>query len=380
MMPPAPRILMTADAVGGVCVYAVTLARELCRRNCHVTLVTLGPPPQGEQLRAVEAIRGLALEVTDLALEWMDPDGLDLPRACQRLARLEEAVEPDLVHLNGYREALAPWHAPVLVAAHSCVQSWWRACRGGLPQEAEWSTYAANVCAGLAAADQWVAPSAAFRETVEALYGPPASGHVIPNGIGDGIRASAKEPFILGAGRLWDEAKNVAILGEIALRLPWPIRIAGPLAHDAARADQRNATDGLVAIGELSRASLIQEMQRASVFVSAAVYEPFGLTVLEAAAAGCALVLSDLPTFRELWEGAALFVDPRDQRMLRSVLTHLVNNEPLRRDLQRRARHCAGRYTAAAMGDAYQSFYRSMLKARRATPPPRQRASVEARP
>ena len=34
-------------------------------------------------------------------------------------------------------------------------------------------------------------------------------------------------------------------------------------------------------------------MQRAEVFVSPAVYEPFGLTVLEAAAAGCALVLAD---------------------------------------------------------------------------------------
>ena len=39
-----------------------------------------------------------------------------------------------------------------------------------------------------------------------------------------------------------------------------------------------------------------------------ALYEPFGLAVLEAAQAGCALVLSDIPTFRELWDGAALFV------------------------------------------------------------------------
>ena len=48
------------------------------------------------------------------------------------------------------------------------------------------------------------------------------------------------------------------------------------------------------------------------VFVSAALYEPFGLAVLEAAQAGCALVLSDIPTFRELWDGAALFVAADD--------------------------------------------------------------------
>ena len=40
----------------------------------------------------------------------------------------------------------------------------------------------------------------------------------------------------------------------------------------------------------------------------AGAYEPFGLAVLEAAQAGCALLLSDIPTFRELWDGAALFV------------------------------------------------------------------------
>ena len=44
------------------------------------------------------------------------------------------------------------------------------------------------------------------------------------------------------------------------------------------------------------------------IFVSVSRYEPFGLAVLEAAHAGCALVLSDIPTFRELWQGAASFV------------------------------------------------------------------------
>ena len=51
-------------------------------------------------------------------------------------------------------------------------------------------------------------------------------------------------------------------------------------------------------------------MARTAVFVSPALYEPFGLAVLEAAQAGCALVLSDIPTFRELWDGVALFVAP----------------------------------------------------------------------
>ena len=31
-------------------------------------------------------------------------------------------------------------------------------------------------------------------------------------------------------------------------------------------------------------------------------YEPFGLSILEAALSGCALVLGDLPSLRELWD------------------------------------------------------------------------------
>ena len=70
------------------------------------------------------------------------------------------------------------------------------------------------------------------------------------------------------------------------------------------------------------------------IFVSVARYEPFGLAVLEAAQAGCALVLSDIPTFRELWGGAALFVPANDDRALVSHVERLAN-EPDRGGLDR---------------------------------------------
>ena len=58
-------------------------------------------------------------------------------------------------------------------------------------------------------------------------------------------------------------------------------------------------------------------MARAAIFVSSSVYEPFGLAVLEAAGSGAALVLSDIPTFRELWDEAALFAPPGDAAGIR---------------------------------------------------------------
>jgi glycosyltransferase involved in cell wall biosynthesis len=153
MSPPSRRrVLMTADAVGGVWTYATLLARELCRQNFEIHLVTLGPSPRKDQLRKVAGIEGLRFEATDLALEWMDPEAKDFPRALAQLAAIERRVKPDVIHLNGFREATAGWTAPVVVVAHSCVRSWWRACRGEEPSEPGWLEYVSNVRNGLARA------------------------------------------------------------------------------------------------------------------------------------------------------------------------------------------------------------------------------------
>ena len=50
-------------------------------------------------------------------------------------------------------------------------------------------------------------------------------------------------------------------------------------------------------------------MSRAAIFFSPALYEPFGLGVLEAAARGCALVLADIPSFIALKVAAHDLID-----------------------------------------------------------------------
>lgn len=45
---------------------------------------------------------------------------------------------------------------------------------------------------------------------------------------------------------------------------------------------------------------------------------------VRAAAAGCALVLADIPTLRELWDGAAEFLNPCDSAQLHSALNLLI--------------------------------------------------------
>jgi glycosyltransferase involved in cell wall biosynthesis len=359
------RILMTADAVGGVWVYATELACALCRAGNAVMLAVIGPRPRPDQLRPLRSVPGLQLKITDRLLEWMDPAGTDIRRAGQMLRSIADAFQPDVVHLNSFREGNLNWSAPVLIVAHSCVRTWWRACRSGPLGGARWSTYCDRVAAGLSAADAWVAPSAAFHGLIAATYRPPAQGRVIRNGLTIAARATAKQPYILAAGRLWDEAKNLAAVAAIASELPWPVRVAGGMCGPDG-GDAKAAHGEVESLGALPRPALLDEMRNASIFVSPALYEPFGLTVLEAAAAGCALVLSDLPSFRELWDDAALFVSPRDRSALRTALQSLCRDEALRARLQATARMRSRRYSQRAMVGAYLRLYREMT----ASPPP----------
>jgi len=358
--PPSLRILMTADMVGGVGRHATTLALALARRSCRVHLVLMGPQNGREPIHTLTGIEGIEIESTDLALEWMDPEGKDLSPASDQLAAIERRIRPDVVHLNSYRDACGAWTVPVLVAAHSCVRSWWLDCRGSEPSEPRWQAYMRRVGAGLSAATLWIAPTAAFRDVIQSVYAPPRHGCVIWNGVEPIGSGAAKQPIILAAGRLWDEAKNVRALARVARRLDWPVKIAGSLSLD--HSSNRGELAGrLELLGELTHAELVAWMRVAAIFAAPALYEPFGLAILEAATAGCALVLADVPTLRELWDGAAAFVDPRDDDAIASTLERLCGDHCLRARLGQAAVRRARRYSVCQMGDRYRAAYDGML-------------------
>jgi glycosyltransferase involved in cell wall biosynthesis len=162
---------------------------------------------------------------------------------------------------------------------------------------------------------------------------------------------------VLAAGRLWDEAKGVDVLDRAAAEIPWPVAIAG----DAGGRTARHAH----LLGVLPRDALRERMGRAAIFAHPARYEPFGLVVLEAALAGCALVLGDIPALRELWDGHALFVAPGDAAALTAACERIIGDEHLRRSLADRARRQAARYDAATMAAGYIRLYERLSTGKR---------------
>lgn len=355
---------MTADTVGGVWTYALELTRALAPHGVRVLLAAMGArlsPDQREQTRKLSNVDVIE---SDFRLEWMDQPWEDVRRAGDWLLDLEASVKPGLVHLNGYAHGAWPWQAPAVVTAHSCVLSWWRAVKGEAAPP-EWDRYRAEVTRGLHAADLVIAPSHAMLRALRECYGALPRATVIANGVrAEAFRSGRKEPFVLSAGRLWDEAKNIAALDRVAGWLPWPIRVAG----EQRRPDGGCAgADHVELLGRLSCESLAQWYSRAAIYALPARYEPFGLSVLEAALSGCALVLGDIDSLRENWDGAAVFVDPDDTVALRSALTQLIQEPTRREDLARAAFARAARFSAERMADGYLAAYRSVVQARRMT-------------
>lgn len=349
---------MTADTVGGVWTYALELARELGYHGVEVILATMGAKARPEQRAEVEQLGHVHLIESAYRLEWMENPWDDVDRAGDWLLTLEERFQPDVVHLNGYAHGALPWRAPVLVAAHSCVLSWWQAVKHE-PAPAAWSTYATRVRAGLEAADAVVTPTAAMRTALRSHYGELPEAHVIPNGRDPStFMAAEKKPFVLSVGRLWDEAKNVSALARVAPELPWPVLVAGECEGPDGRS---TALPNLEWLGHCHPEALADLYARAGIFALPARYEPFGLSALEAGLAGCALVLGDIPSLREVWGDAALYVPPDDPDLLFGTIAGLIGDEAHRDDLGAAARRRAQTFTTARMGAAYLDAYAALL-------------------
>ncbi len=344
---------MTADAIGGVWQYSLELARGLTGRGVAVTLAVLGSGFSAA--KRAEALRlGIPVFEHSGKLEWMDSPWNDVRLSGEWLLRLADQVGADVIHLNGYAHAVLPWDRPVIVVAHSCVLSWYGSVRNR-EAPSSFDAYRKAVQNGLQAANLVIAPSCFMRDALVCNYGPVRDVRVIWNGRNpECFQPGPKDAFILAAGRVWDEAKNFQVLDHAATRVHWPVYLAGESQHPEGG---HAMMSGLHLLEALEAADLARWYARASIYALPALYEPFGLTVLEAALSGCALVLSDLPSFREIWGDAACYVSPRDAGSWEKQLNALGADPERQGALAHRARNRGLELSAGRMTVQYLAAY-----------------------
>jgi glycosyltransferase involved in cell wall biosynthesis len=361
------RVLMTAGTTGRVWTYALELCRALGRKGVEVTLAVQGAPLTALQWAQVRGVAGLSIEQSTWRLEGPEDAWDDVAAAGEWLLELESRLQPDAVHLNGYCHGALPWRHKPLMVAHECPLSWWESVKGEPALERD-VRYRWEVTRGLRAAGHVVAPTADLLASLSRHYGPLRSSGVIPHARhhADFPPGPVREPFILATGRLWDEARNLEVLETAAPRLDWPVLVAGSSQHpDGGEVRARYVRT----LGRLSHAELAGYMGRASIYVLPARYEPFGLAALEAALAGCALVLGDIPSLREVWEDAAVFVPPDDTDMLARALRRLVSEPVLCSRMSTLARTRALEFSPDRMADAYLAVYADLERTSGVAPP-----------
>src|SRR5258707_29106 len=363
------HILVTADTLGGVWTYTRELVTGLVRRGDQITLVSFGDIPTAAQARWMDGLANLDYRPTAFKLEWMLDSEADMEASSQYLQALIQESRPDLLHFSQFYYGALDCDVPRVVVAHSDVVSWWMSVHRQSPPETEWLRWYRQVVArGLREATSVVAPSRWMLEQIELHYGKLASTCVIHNGRTPTLFNPyvSKNETVVTVGRLWDSGKNVSLL--LRHEMPGFEHIVGcdrhpELQNHAFMAETIRPNVSLDP--EQDDRQIAQTLARAGIYAATSQYEPFGLAPVEAALSRCAIVASDIPSFRELWEGAAVFFRNNNPKSLRDALESLLRDPGLR---QRQAnlayRHARQHFPAERMIDGYTNLYQTVVPAR----------------
>jgi glycosyltransferase involved in cell wall biosynthesis len=183
-----------------------------------------------------------------------------------------------------------------------------------------------------------ITPSAFSREEVVALLGVPAERiAVVPGGVDARFSPGADPAPARAAHGLGDRPyvltvasrtarKNLAVLDLAARRLA--ARGVELVAAGGDRPQFRSdgAAAGVRALGHVDDALLPGLYAGAAAFVLPSLYEGFGLTALEALAAGVPVVAADRGALPEVCGDAAQLVDPTDAEAIAAALERALDD------------------------------------------------------
>lgn len=180
-------------------------------------------------------------------------------------------------------------------------------------------------------------PAAAGRTTVALLGVTPA----LADGL-DGEEAATLPPpgFVLSVGTL-EPRKNlprlVAAYRELDedLRRSHPLVVVGAIGWQTGETLEalRSLGDDCVMLGRVSDAALAELYRRCAVFCYPSLGEGFGLPVLEAMAAGAAVLTSSTSSLPEVGGEAVAYADPYDVKEISKELASLLRSPERRAQL-----------------------------------------------
>jgi glycosyltransferase involved in cell wall biosynthesis len=295
------------------------------------------------------------------------------PLLLLRLARLIRSLRPDIVQtwllqmdILGGLAAMgcgAAWVMTERASEPHYRESLKGAARRGLGQHAD-----AVVANSVRGAWYWERRGATRPRT-----------YVIPNGvplddIADAPAVAIAEvpehaPIILFAGRLVDQKNLLVMLEGIGRVLATTGAHAvvcgeGPAHARLLEAIRANGLAGRVHLVGF-REDFWSVLKSAVAFVSVSLYEGRPNTILEAMAAECPLVVSDIPEHREFLDAdVAWLVDPTDPQAIAAALHHVLADPSEAKERSARARQRVAAFSLASSQAHYHAVYEDVLRQR----------------
>ncbi len=164
--------------------------------------------------------------------------------------------------------------------------------------------------------------------------------------------------FVLAVGTL-EPRKNLPRLVaaysalEDELQVPHPLVVVGALGWETGPTltALQSLGERCAMLGFVSDAALNELYRRCAVFCYPSLGEGYGLPVVEAMAAGAAVITSNISSLPEVGGDAADYVDPHDVASITAGLRRVLGDEPNREELSRRGLARASEFSWARFAE-----------------------------
>jgi glycosyltransferase involved in cell wall biosynthesis len=149
-----------------------------------------------------------------------------------------------------------------------------------------------------------------------------------------------QNPYILFIGRL-ERKKNIEGILEAYKMLKQKYRISHSLVlagapgygYDVLKSKIKNPKLKIIETGYVNENKKWQLLYGADAFVLPSFYEGFGMPILEAQAAGCPVITSNVSSMPEVAGEGAVLVEPKNIEEICEAMYKVINDKELRNDL-----------------------------------------------
>ncbi|HOZ02965.1 MAG TPA: glycosyltransferase family 1 protein [Candidatus Woesebacteria bacterium] len=245
----------------------------------------------------------------------------------------------DLLHVPHFNLPIM-YDQPVVITIHDLL---WHTQRGArvttLPSWIYWPKYLAYklvVRSALTRAKLILVPSNSVKSTLSQLY-PDVKTKIQVTYEGasllppEPLTFSLPDKYLLYVGSLYPH-KNVELILQAMQHISYPLVVVTARSAFTQQfvllIKKYNLESRVQILHQVSDAQLHTVYQKAFCLVQPSLSEGFGLTGVEALAAGAPLLASDIPVFREIYQEGALYFDPHNPKSLVDLINQLPGQKP----------------------------------------------------